>query len=122
MKTISVKNAKCFIKELENIFYSLHVDDATWNEFDAITDQYFGSNLREILEDEITEEIAIIWHIEDVQNVRPNLTNQQASDVLIHLKKNHDANLGITWDTIEIATDLLFPPNEMHSKWKDISA
>jgi hypothetical protein len=109
MKMIPVENARNFIKELENIFTSLHLDDANWNEFDAITDKYFGSNLRETLQDEITEEIAITWHIEDVQSVRSDLSDQQASDVLIHLKKNHDATEGINWDTIEAVADILYP-------------
>ncbi len=109
MKMISVENARNFVKEIENIFYSLHVADAIWNEFATITDQYFGSNLRETLQDEITEEIAIIWHIEDVQCIRADLTNEQASDVLVHLKKNHDATVGINWDSIETVADILFP-------------
>lgn len=52
---ISVENANKFVKELENIFYSLHVDDGIWNEFDMITDKYFGSNLRELLQDACPE-------------------------------------------------------------------
>jgi hypothetical protein len=109
MKMISAENAKEFLSGLENIFYSLHLDDATWNEFDTITDQYFGSNIREILRDDITEEIAIRWHIQDVQSIRPDLSDQQASDVLVRLKKNHDATVGINWDTIETVAEILFP-------------
>ena len=55
------------------------------------------------------KEIAIIWHIEDVQNIRPDLTDKQASAVLKNLKKNHDANIGINWETIEIVANILFP-------------
>jgi len=122
MKMISVENARNFIKELENIFYSLHVDDTIWNEFDTITDQYFGSNLRKTLQDDITEEIAITWNIEDVQGVRSDLKDQQASDVLTHLKKNHDATVGINWDTIEIVADILFPFDATHTEYKEVSA
>jgi hypothetical protein len=100
MKMISAENAKEFLSGLENIFYSLHLDDATWNEFDTIT---------EILRDDITEEIAIRWHIQDVQSIRPDLSDQQASDVLVRLKKNHDATVGINWDTIETVAEILFP-------------
>jgi hypothetical protein len=121
MKMISVENARNFIKEIENIFYSLHADDAIWSEFDTITDQYFGSNLRETLQDDITEEIAITWHVEDVQGVRSDLTDQQASDVLIHMKKNHDATVGINWDTIEIVADILFPLGTAHAEYKEVS-
>ena len=57
----------------------------------------------------MVKEIAIIWHIEDVQSIRPDLTDEQASFVLKHLKNNHDANIGINWETIEIVADILFP-------------
>lgn len=66
-------------------------------------------NMPKITHDDITEEIAIIWHIDDIQNIRPDLSKQQASDVLIHLKENHDASEGINWDTIETVADILFP-------------
>lgn len=69
-----------------------------------------------------TEEIAITWHIEDVQGVRSDLTDQQASDVLIHLKKNHDATVGINWDTLEIVADILFPFDAIHPEYKEVSA
>ncbi|MBX3709454.1 MAG: hypothetical protein KF702_06845 [Gammaproteobacteria bacterium] len=78
--------------------------------------------MREIRQDAITEEIAITWHIEDVQSIRPDLTDEQASDVLIHLKKNHDANDGINWYIIEIVADILFPSSAEHTEYKDISA
>lgn len=57
----------------------------------------------------LVKEIVIVWHIEDVQSIRSDLTDEQASIVLKHLKKNHDANIGINWETIEIVADILFP-------------
>ena len=59
----------------------------------------------------LVKEIAIKWHIEDVQSIRPDLSDEQASTVLKRLKKNHDASIGINWDTIEIVADILFPAN-----------
>ncbi len=53
--------------------------------------------------------ISIKWHIDDVLSVRPNLTQQQACEVLAHIRKNHDANVGVNWDVIEIVSDTLFP-------------
>jgi hypothetical protein len=55
------------------------------------------------------DEIAIIWNRDDVQSIRPDLTDSQASDVLNYLKDNHDANSGINWATIEVVADNLFP-------------
>lgn len=57
----------------------------------------------------MVKEITIIWHIADVQSIRPDLADEQASIVLQHLKKNHDANIGINWETIEIVAAILFP-------------
>jgi hypothetical protein len=49
------------------------------------------------------------WHIEDVQNVRANLNEDQAADVLEAVADNHDANYGINWDVIRFWADELFP-------------
>lgn len=56
--------------------------------------------------------IAVVWCIEDVQDVRPDLTDEQAWKVLQLVKRTHDCNYGITWLTLEIAAEQLFgyPP------------
>lgn len=43
------------------------------------------------------------------KNIRPDLSNYQASIVLQHLKENHDANIGINWETIETVAEVLYP-------------
>ena len=55
-------------------------------------------------------EIAIIWSVEDVLEVRPELNEAQAFEVLTLCQRRHDANIGITWDTLADAADTLFPP------------
>jgi hypothetical protein len=109
MKMIPAENVRKFISALENIFYALHLDDATWHEINTITDLHLGTDIRKTANDEIIKEIAIFWYIDDVQSVRPDLTDNQASNVLQSLKKNHDADQGISWPTIEIVADSLFP-------------
>jgi hypothetical protein len=53
------------------------------------------------------KQIALIWSIEDVQKVRPDLTDKQAWEVLQQVKSQHDATLGVTWETLEwVAQDL----------------
>lgn len=47
-------------------------------------------------------QIAIIWSIEDVQHVRPQLNDEQAMEVLDRIKRHHDCNLGVTWETLRI--------------------
>lgn len=54
-------------------------------------------------------QIAIVWSVEDVQSVRPDLTDEQAFEVLEQVKHKHDATLGVTWDTLDFWADFLFP-------------
>jgi hypothetical protein len=54
-------------------------------------------------------QVAVIWSVEDVQEVRPDLTDDQAWEVLQRCHDKHDCELGLTWTTIEIVADGLFP-------------
>src|SRR5208283_4247052 len=53
-------------------------------------------------------QIAAIWGIEDVQSIRPDLSEQQAWEVLQRVDRCMDSELGITWDTLEMAAEDLF--------------
>lgn len=53
-------------------------------------------------------QIALIWSVEDVQQLRPDLNDDQAWEVLQHVDRYKDADLGITWLTLEMAADQLF--------------
>ncbi len=58
------------------------------------------------------EEIAIIWHIQDVQNEAENIYDQSISDadalkVLDYLKRTHNSEIGINWLTIRCAIETL---------------
>ena len=48
------------------------------------------------------QQIAAIWGIEDVQSIRPDLSEQQAWEVLQMVDRHKDAELGITWLTLEM--------------------
>jgi hypothetical protein len=50
-------------------------------------------------------QIAAIWSIEDVQEVRPGLSDDQAWQVLKQAEKYHDGEYGITWDTLRMHAD-----------------
>lgn len=52
--------------------------------------------------------IAVTWCIEDVQDVRPDLTNEQAWEVLWQVKRKHDADIGVNWYTLEWNAEDLF--------------
>jgi hypothetical protein len=54
--------------------------------------------------------IALIWSIEDVLELRPNLTLEQARKVLQKLERRHDAAYGINWDTLMFTADEMFGP------------
>jgi hypothetical protein len=57
------------------------------------------------------KQIAVIWSIEDVQEVRPDLNDDQAWAVLKHAENCHDANHGVCWETLKIVADCLFGDN-----------
>ena len=54
-------------------------------------------------------QIAIIWSVEDVQSVRMDLSDEQAMVVLREVKRTHDANIGVHWDTLRFWADELYP-------------
>ena len=61
-------------------------------------------------------QIAIIWSVEDVQEVRPDLNDEQAMEVLLTVKKCHDATIGVTFEALEIAADNIYPREENEDK------
>ena len=69
-------------------------------------------NLKLVKEDD-PDEITIVWSTEDVLCTRPDLTKDQAREVLYELDHNHDASIGINWEVIEIVAENMFePPKE----------
>lgn len=59
--------------------------------------------------------IAIVWDVEDVRAVRPDLTEEQAWKILQAVRKNHDASVGVSWETLEITADYLFADQSSES-------
>jgi hypothetical protein len=57
-------------------------------------------------------QIAVIWSIEDVQQERPDLNDDQAWEVLQRAEHCHDCNYGITWDHLRMVAEDLFPEAE----------
>jgi hypothetical protein len=53
--------------------------------------------------------VATLWHVTDVQEVRPDLTDAQAMETLRYAEHNHNAELGINWDILRIHADDLYP-------------
>jgi hypothetical protein len=58
-------------------------------------------------------QISITWCTEDVQSIRPDLSEEQANRVLMYAKDCHDANVGgINWGVLQVVADQLFPQKE----------
>ena len=53
-------------------------------------------------------EIAIVWCLDDVKEVRPDLNNNQCWQVLQHAQRHHDATVGISWEVLDIVAGILF--------------
>ena len=58
------------------------------------------------------DSIAIIWSIDDVIQERPHLTHEQAMEVLEEVSDRHDANYGVSWDTLRDTADSMFPKQD----------
>jgi len=57
-------------------------------------------------------QIAIIWSIEDVQEIRPDLNDKQSMEVLEEARDHHDCEFGFTWEHLRVTADLLFPEKQ----------
>jgi hypothetical protein len=55
-------------------------------------------------------QIAQIWGVDDVAIVRPDLTDDQAWEVLLEIEATMDADTGITWRVLQDAAEELFGP------------
>lgn len=88
---------------LERRFFEIHAacdDESTpWNPS--------AGELHKLLAER--NQIAIIWDIEDVQTLRPDLGDEQAWQVLEQVERHHDAGIGIHWEVLEIHAQVLFP-------------
>jgi hypothetical protein len=56
----------------------------------------------------LPDEISVTWHIMDVQEIRPDLTDDQARQVLQRADRCHDANVGISWEVLAYLAWLMF--------------
>jgi hypothetical protein len=49
------------------------------------------------------------WSVEDVQQQRPDLTWEQASNVLGSIASNYDSEIGMNWAVIDCAAQIEYP-------------
>ncbi len=70
-------------------------------------DEEFSLDLHQLMQR--NRLIAHTWCIDDVREIRPDLDDDQAWEVLQWTDKYLDSDLGISWQTLEIWADDLFP-------------
>jgi hypothetical protein len=65
-------------------------------------------------------EIAIVWNIHDVKEVRPDLTDDQAWEVLQQVERKQDVLVGVDQDLLRcVAEELFGPPPDGDAKTAD---
>ena len=82
---------------------------------DILEEQEIDVDLDELLAED--RKIAHIWGIGDVQEIRPDLDESAAWDVLLSVRDDLDSKHGITWDTIEHAANALYP-HTLERRWQ----
>lgn len=60
----------------------------------------------------MSDEITIVWSVDDVLLHIPRLTREQARIVLHEADRTHDAEYGIAWLTFDILADEMFPEGD----------
>ena len=71
-------------------------------------------DVHQLLEDR--RQVAVIWSTDDVQDIRPDLSEDQAWQVLRECRRVHDCEVGFTWLLIEIVANDLFPKQPSTTK------
>ena len=98
------------------VSHSLHCPNSLTDVIDLIEDQHIDEpnvKVHRILMSR--RQIASIWSVDDVLEIRPDLTEDEAWDVLQAVEDDHDANVGICWDVLEYHATCLFGPPSDHS-------
>ena len=94
-----------------NDSYSRHTPNALTNDLDRIDRDEV--DIHGTLKNR--RQIAVIWSVDDVLEIRPDLTEDEAWNVLQAVEDDHDANVGICWDVLEYHANCLFGPETDHS-------
>ena len=54
------------------------------------------------------DSIRIEWHISDVKEGHQGLTDDQCREVLHEVARNHNADIGVNWDVLDVTVNQLF--------------
>lgn len=94
---------------LRNDDGSIKLFDAPNIDFSSSTEGIEPDDLVEIKQKEEDFSVFFVWHIDDVLDAHPHLSKEQAKDVLLNCKKNHDATIGMNWEVINQTVEFLYP-------------
>ena len=81
--------------------FDLEQDDAV-----TVSDDQIDGLIDALLE--YRRQVAVRWSIKDVREVRPDLDDDQAWEVLQAAERRHDADVGIDRDVLEHSAEMLF--------------
>lgn len=90
---------------LSSLVYAAHalrIEDTTCSYMESV------NKFRALIAQE-EKQLVMVWDISDVQERRPDLTDDQALMVLGHVDRAHDACVGVNWEVLEAAAESLYP-------------
>jgi hypothetical protein len=62
--------------------------------------------------DRASKKINIEWHIDDVLEIRPDLDDRKAMNVLFMVERKHDATVGVNWEVLDFWATELYPEGD----------
>lgn len=65
------------------------------------------------------EAIALVWNVEDVRQMRPDLTTDEAAEVLSMVYERHDASFGVNWEVLTDQANTLFPVSQVFASFPE---
>lgn len=95
-----------YVNDLLNFVENSNVDPDSELYFNAMEAIKYISGCELV---DLNQSIAIVWGIDDVLSERPDLTEEQAGEVLSRVEDIHDCNHGISWYTIRDVAHDLYP-------------
>ena len=83
----------------------LHIDRMAKALNDAGIDHQVSAR---VLQEYWKDKAAVVWYPDDVREVAPDISDDDAIAVLQHAEENHDSEVGINWETLRASTSALF--------------
>lgn len=68
--------------------------------------------VNQISGDRDSKKISIEWHIDDVLEIRPDLDDRKAMNVLHMVMRKHDATVGVNWEVLDFWATELYPEGD----------